>query len=286
MLIGVNTLMTKQEKAAASILDSDDLLIHLDAHKSVSFENILEMVDFSNPHFIPNAVGQWLDTSNFGNHVSPHPDTPYPTYSDSHLGNRGGIFFEGGSSAAMNLENAAFTHDLVNSFEVFMVSRVDSNVPGQDRLLEIRGDGTQVILLKADQFDRGWFIRYDTGNVAELATNMNYGHTYIHNLINDNDQLTARLNNAVVATATLNPGGIMSEADAFVVGGFTGTSAARQYVGEILVFNRALTFTERESLYTSLYNKWLRTTGGGGPGEGEFYDIQQYKLTDMLDQQF
>ena len=202
--------------------------------------------------YIPSAtdegqITQWTDKSDFAHNANPNGGSAKPTYENTVLqGGYGYLEFDGNDNLSINPFTAITS---ASAFTVFFVSKLNTTTGTQyfgstnEGGLSIYSDGTN---FKAN-------VASGTATGPAIDTNW-----HVHTLVYDgaNTSLTYRLDKGNDATAP--PGGTtQATTDTYYIGARDpSTSNLTGYIGEVIMFNKALGATEYANVENYLSNKW------------------------------
>ena len=203
--------------------------------------------------YVPNAtdegqITQWTDKSNFAHNANPNGGSAKPTYENTVLQNGYGYLeFDGNDNLSINPFTAITS---ASAFTIFFVSKLNTTTGTQyfgstnEGGLSVYSNGTN-------------FVANVSGGTATGTTAVDTDW-HIHTLVydGDNTSLIYRLDKSTEATAT--PGATtQATANTYYIGARDpSTSNLTGYVGEVIMFNKALGATEYANVENYLSNKW------------------------------
>mgnify|MGYP001123995495 CR=1 FL=1 len=203
--------------------------------------------------YVPNAtdegqITQWTDKSDFAHNANPNGGAAKPTYEDTNLqGGYGYLEFDGNDNLSINPFTAITS---ASAFTIFFVSKLNTTTGTQyfgstnEGGLSVYSNGTN-------------FVANVSGGTATGTTAVDTDW-HIHTLVydGDNTSLIYRLDKSTEATAT--PGATtQATANTYYIGARDpSTSNLTGYVGEVIMFNKALGATEYANVENYLSNKW------------------------------
>lgn len=202
------------------------------------------------------TVQQWVDKSSFAHNANPTNGNQKPTYENTVLqptvGGYGYIEFDG--SQAFSINPVAWTQGIAG-FTVFIVTKPTSEVNGDVLLTTNTGD------FKIAHNGSTWTVGMNgvtavpTSNANTYTTSYNWAiFTLVYDAANP---LVFRLDKTGYALGAHTPPATSSGANNALYLGYDGSNPSfTGFIGEVIMFDKALTSTEYGNVENYLSNKW------------------------------
>ena len=202
------------------------------------------------------AVQQWVDKSAFAHNANPTNGNQKPTYENTVLqptvGGHGYIEFDG--TQAFSINPVAWTQGIAG-FTVFVVAKPTSEVNGDVLLTTNTGD------FKIAHNGSTWTVGMNgvtavpTSNANTYTTSYNWAlFTLVYNAANP---LVFRLDKTGYALGAHTPPATSSASNTALYLGYDGSNPSfTGFIGEVIMFDKALNATEYANVENYLTTKW------------------------------
>lgn len=209
-----------------------------------------------------NIVSSWSDKSGNGYvlnsaQLSALPANNFsPLYTANAINGLGSLYFDGSNdymfvNSGMGLANAvAYTSFVVLSPRYFNASQVAIGLQATSGTWEFFAYWAGL-----DDFRSG----FDAGAVLVQTTSRNDNRPFINSIVRNGTSANAYLNGFQYATNTTVASTVNSGVARLGIGANTyvnGSAPYKGYISEIIIYNRALSTTERSQVQNYLANKW------------------------------
>lgn len=212
------------------------------------------------------TIQSWYDISGNGNHISQTTTSLYPTYLPDAINNLPAIeFAAGGSTKHLDGKGGlAMLDDTYSMAIVWMTHEVDG---GNDNALFYIGKNTNshgtmisLALRGGDDFE---YTADVPGNKVTLVSSITTNTPYATVVVKNNAEISAWHNHLTFNdAAAVNNSSTNAIPEKLIVGDSAAESDAEfdGYIGELIIFDKALTDTEAENVLDYLGSKWqIRT---------------------------
>lgn len=199
-----------------------------------------------------NFVSQWTDKSGALRHMVQATQANKPLFQATGLGGLGALNFDG-SDDFMTFSDQTLAYIAGKSFTIIYVASKPAN--NNTWIFGGTNTGTRTNLFAGNltaNTHRMGFYNDDQGSIVTVAAT---GATEIYTLVYDltNNQRTVRRNRVEVSRAVSS--GSVSSMTGQAIGRYV-SSYGNFKIGEFLIYDRALQFSEYETVEKDLISKW------------------------------
>lgn len=199
-----------------------------------------------------NFVSAWNDKSGAGRHMVQATQANKPLFLATGLGGLGALQFDG-TDDFMTFSDQTLAYISGRSFTVFYVASKPANA--NTWVFGGTNTGTRTNFFAGNltaNTHRTGFYNDDQGSIVTAAA---AGTTEIYTIIYDssNNQRTVRRNRVEVSRAVT--GGSVASMTGQAIGRYV-SSYGNFKIGEFLIYDRALQFSEQETVEKDLISKW------------------------------
>ena len=211
--------------------------------------------DFSNANYLTlsaTAITQALDRSGNGNHTAVQgTGTARPTFSTNQLNGLPTATFDGGDTLAPPAALYAITN---GDSTVFAVSKINAETAARHNVLYLANGASGT-----------YTLRYAiTASRIEFQSNTDFSVNTLNGITSTSYQLFTATHNAASLLVHIHNGangaggvGANTTSDRMYIGSRQGSAEfLTGGIGELLIYNRALTTVEATQVETYLGNKW------------------------------
>jgi hypothetical protein len=192
------------------------------------------------------VVSSWQDSSGNGNHCSQATATAKPSYAPGSFGTMPGVFFDGADnlSATAGMSTGSYT-------KIVRVSMPDFPATSGNILSSSGTMGTRhALYMSSSAFPRLWHNSQFV--VSATAMGVGQGHLLVGTYDSTTKTGTLYLDGTQVGTGTATAN---NTDPTYQLGGLAGGNFMRGTIGEVMIYNRVLSNTERANVLAYLNAK-------------------------------